>query len=163
LAYPTLDGAPIAINAGMYGFGANIDGGILIDRGWGYQGSHSERLAWFPNSLVIGKWLDCLVGVQWTCQVTVGGVVVEDPTGWIVIATRCRDNGETAFVERYNKTGIPTFQQIPNTPYKASCHDKQGLYIGYNGSAVPAGWEVSVDSRGLTRHTTRAAAEAALA
>jgi hypothetical protein len=104
-----------------------------------------------PVSEILGKWCDIIVGYK----------VALDNTGFLVYATRL--HGEGGWTVHENSQGIPTAQKIESEPLPLrDVMDKQGGYQSEPSPSWPAGWTQTYLLRGLSRHPTRADAEASL-
>src|SRR5215471_10337107 len=76
---------PVSIAVEAEGVGMDCDGGVFSLGTW--TGQYHKRLNFVPIASVTDKWLDVVIGVRWTMSAN----------GMVQFATRCRDNGETAF------------------------------------------------------------------
>lgn len=112
-----------------------------------------------PVSSFLLKRLDIVAGVKWNLG----------HTGWWFVETRVDGGPWQTHVDVKN---IATVERVASEPYPPPrpVVDKQGAYGNGSGSGVqggsggwPAGWEQTYLLRGLTRHPSRADAEASLA
>lgn len=131
--YPTIASPPVMIGAG-YGdqiyvqrYGGQVVNGSIADP----NGFELQKL--YTQSVTATKWLEFVVGVLWGAH----------NDGELHVLARCKDLGDTAFTERYAKTGINTWQWggSLNAPQDANGFgvvDKIDSYWGYKAGITDA-------------------------